>query len=99
MSTSLDLDADCFILQRGIVMHGPPGNGKTISMKAIMKYADQKGYYPLYVRSFRSYKGEEGAMADVFGKAREASPCVLILEDLDSLINERKCRAWRPPKS
>jgi transitional endoplasmic reticulum ATPase len=65
------------------------GNGKTISMKAIMKYSDQKGYYPLYVRSFRSYKGEEGAMADVFGKARQTSPCVLILEDLDSLINEK----------
>ena len=70
-------------------MHGPPGNGKTISMKAIMKDTDAKGYYPLYVKSFRSWKGEEGAMVDVFEKAREVSPCLLILEDLDSLINER----------
>lgn len=63
------------------------GNGKTISMKAIMKDCDAKGYYPLYVKSFRSWKGDEGAMTDVFEKARQLSPCVVILEDLDSLIN------------
>ncbi|KAL1700191.1 P-loop containing nucleoside triphosphate hydrolase protein [Schizophyllum commune] len=74
--------------KRGIVMHGPPGNGKTISLKAIMKECGAKGFLPLYVRSFRSYKGEEGAMADVFGKARQLSPCVVIFEDLDSLIND-----------
>ncbi|KAF7798910.1 hypothetical protein EIP86_010138 [Pleurotus ostreatoroseus] len=62
-------------------------NGKTISMKVIMKECDAKGYYPLYVKSFRSWKGEEGAMTDVFEKARQLSPCVIILEDLDSLIN------------
>lgn len=63
------------------------GNGKTISMKAIMKDADAKGHAPLYVKSFRSYKGEEGAMVDVFSHARRMAPCVVILEDLDSLIN------------
>ena len=56
-------------------------------MKVIMKECDAKGYYPLYVKSFRSWKGEEGAMTDVFEKARQLSPCVIILEDLDSLIN------------
>lgn len=35
------------------------------------------------------FKGEEGAMADVFEKARQLSPCVIVLEDLDSLINDR----------
>lgn len=73
--------------KRGIIMFGPPGNGKTISMKAIMKDADAKGYAPLYVKSFRSWKGEEGAMVDVFSHARRMAPCVVVLEDLDSLIN------------
>lgn len=72
--------------KRGIIMHGPPGNGKTISLKAIMKQADANNYAPLYVRSFRSWKGEEGAMVDVFEHARRMAPCVLILEDLDALI-------------
>ena len=83
------------------------GNGKTISIKAVMKSCDEKGFRPLYVKSFQStsilplfwtswpirntsgYKGEEGAMADVFDKARQLSPCVVVLEDLDSLINDR----------
>ncbi len=34
------------------------------------------------------YMGEEGSMAAVFDKARQLAPCVLILEDLDSLIND-----------
>ncbi|KAJ8507663.1 hypothetical protein ONZ45_g9995 [Pleurotus djamor] len=75
--------------KRGIIMHGPPGNGKTISLKAIMKQCDALGYAPLYVKSFQSWKGEEGAMSDVFEKARQTSPSVVILEDLDSLINDR----------
>ncbi|KAF9006566.1 P-loop containing nucleoside triphosphate hydrolase protein [Cyathus striatus] len=74
--------------KRGLIMHGPPGNGKTISLKTIMKTCSDKGFSPLYVKSFQSYKGEEGAMADVFNKARQVSPCVVILEDLDSLIND-----------
>ncbi|KAI0353456.1 P-loop containing nucleoside triphosphate hydrolase protein [Trametes cingulata] len=73
--------------KRGLIMYGPPGNGKTISMKAIMKYCDEKGYAPLYVKSFRSWRGEEGSMSEVFSKARQMAPCVLILEDLDALIN------------
>ncbi|KAF9569095.1 P-loop containing nucleoside triphosphate hydrolase protein [Agrocybe pediades] len=75
--------------KRGLIMYGPPGNGKTISLKTIMKTCGDKGFAPLYVKSFQSYKGEEGAMADVFEKARQYAPCVVILEDLDSLINDR----------
>ncbi|KAL5527373.1 hypothetical protein ACEPAG_6164 [Sanghuangporus baumii] len=75
--------------KRGLIMYGPPGNGKTISLKAIMKTVQQKGFNPLYVKSFQSWRGEEGSMDEVFAKARILAPCVLILEDLDSLINDR----------
>jgi hypothetical protein len=35
------------------------------------------------------FRGDEAAMADIFGMARRFSPCMLILEDIDSHINER----------
>ncbi|KAJ7765062.1 P-loop containing nucleoside triphosphate hydrolase protein [Mycena maculata] len=75
--------------KRGLILWGPPGNGKTISIKVIVKTCDALGFAPLYVKSFQSYKGEEGAMMDVFDKARQLSPCVIVLEDLDALINDR----------
>lgn len=58
-------------------------------MKAIMKECDARGFTPLYVKSFQSWMGEEASMAAVFGKARQMAPCLLILEDLDSLINNQ----------
>lgn len=54
-----------------------------------MKDSDARGYAPLYVRSFQSWMGEEVSMSNCFQKARQMAPCVLILEDLDSLINDQ----------
>ncbi|KAJ7044521.1 P-loop containing nucleoside triphosphate hydrolase protein [Mycena alexandri] len=75
--------------KRGIIMYGPPGNGKTISIKVIMKTCDAQGFTPLYVKSFQHFYGEEYAMAEVFEKARQLAPCVMVLEDLDALITDR----------
>ncbi|KIJ70138.1 hypothetical protein HYDPIDRAFT_104807 [Hydnomerulius pinastri MD-312] len=75
--------------KRGLIMYGPPGNGKTISIKVVMKTCAERGFTPLYVKSFQSFQGEEASMQNVFQKARQVAPCVLILEDLDSLINDR----------
>ncbi|KAF8557041.1 P-loop containing nucleoside triphosphate hydrolase protein [Imleria badia] len=75
--------------KRGLIMYGPPGNGKTISIKVVMKTCTERGFIPLYVKSFQSPRGEEASMENVFSKTRQFAPCVLILEDLDSLINDR----------
>ncbi|KAG8789453.1 hypothetical protein FRC15_008310 [Serendipita sp. 397] len=72
--------------KRGLIFYGPAGNGKTISLKAAMHGTE----HPiLYVRTLTNYRGDEAAMADVFNMARIFSPCLLVLEDLDSLINMR----------
>ncbi|EAU84381.2 ATP-dependent Zn protease [Coprinopsis cinerea okayama7 len=75
--------------KRGLIFYGPPGNGKTISIKAIIKTCDEQGFTPLYVKTFTNWAGDEQAMNDVFNKARQLAPCVIILEDLDSLITDR----------
>ncbi|KAG8716241.1 hypothetical protein FRC11_006635 [Ceratobasidium sp. 423] len=68
--------------KRGVIFLG---NGKTISIKALMKSSKKPA---LYVKSFKSWMGEEGSMREVFSRARREAPCLLILEDLDALIND-----------
>ncbi|KAK1775773.1 P-loop containing nucleoside triphosphate hydrolase protein [Copromyces sp. CBS 386.78] len=76
--------------KRGVIYWGPPGNGKTISIKAMMKtLLDREDSVPsLYVRSLVSYAGPEYAIASIFSKARQMAPCYLIFEDLDSLVSD-----------
>ncbi|KAI0411056.1 ATPase [Xylaria grammica] len=77
--------------KRGIIYHGPPGNGKTISIKATMHmlYARKKPIPTLYVRSLSSYGGPEYALMDIFQKSRQFAPCYLVFEDLDSIVSDQ----------
>ncbi|EFZ01610.2 ATPase (AAA) domain protein [Metarhizium robertsii] len=76
--------------KRGIIYYGPPGNGKTISIKAMMHTLyDMKPEVPtLYVRSLASFMGPEYAIKTIFSKARQFAPCYLVFEDLDSLVSD-----------
>ncbi|KAK3687168.1 P-loop containing nucleoside triphosphate hydrolase protein [Podospora appendiculata] len=76
--------------KRGIIYYGPPGNGKTISIKAMTHTLhDRADPVPaLYVRSFSSFNGPEYSIRQIFTKARELAPCYLIFEDLDSIVSD-----------
>ncbi|KAK4235739.1 putative ATPase [Achaetomium macrosporum] len=76
--------------KRGVIYHGPPGNGKTISIKAMMHtlYERKDPVPALYVRSFSSFMGPEYSIGQIFAKARQFAPCYLIFEDLDSLVTD-----------
>ena len=77
--------------KRGLIFHGPPGNGKTISIKAMMHtlYSRPEDPIPtLYVRSLASYGGPEYALSQIFGRARQTAPCLLVFEDLDSIVTD-----------
>jgi SpoVK/Ycf46/Vps4 family AAA+-type ATPase len=41
----------------------------------------------LYVKSFNSWMGPEYGIRQIFQKARQQAPCLLIFEDIDSLVN------------
>lgn len=82
--------------KRGIIYYGPPGNGKTISIKAMMHTLYQRGkdgdkrlaVPTLYVRSLASFGGPEYALQSIFEKARQEAPCYLVFEDLDSIVSD-----------
>ncbi|HVT10844.1 MAG TPA: ATP-binding protein [Fimbriimonadaceae bacterium] len=72
--------------KRGILMLGPPGNGKTHAIKAMVNRLQRPC---LYVRSFRAARRTiHGNMAQAFHRARETAPCLLVLEDIDTLVDK-----------
>jgi len=72
--------------KRGAIFIGPPGNGKTHTLKALI---NQLGKPCLYIRSFKAeHSTEEENMGEVFKRARMTTPCVIVLEDLDSMIDD-----------
>jgi transitional endoplasmic reticulum ATPase len=74
--------------KRGVIFYGPPGNGKTISIKATMHtlYSLPDPVPTLYVKSLASFAGPEHSINEIFRKARMTAPCYLVFEDLDSLV-------------
>ena len=78
--------------KRGIILHGVPGNGKTISIKALMNYLSNlpEPIPSLYVKSLdNKCNMPQYSVSSIFDKARKMAPCLLVFEDLDSLIVEK----------
>jgi len=78
--------------KRGIIFYGPPGNGKTISIKATMHTLYERRPQPvptLYVKSLVSFVPPEFSIETIFAKARQEAPCYLVFEDLDSLVTDQ----------
>jgi transitional endoplasmic reticulum ATPase len=76
--------------KRGVILHGPPGCGKTISIKALMNTVRHQGVANLYVKSFKASgcQSDQASIRQIFTKARAVAPALLIFEDLDSLVTD-----------
>lgn len=67
--------------KRGLLMYGPPGNGKTTLIKSLINSIK----FPIFVWQVTEYTNSE-KIGDLFATVRGTSrPAVLIIEDLDSL--------------
>jgi transitional endoplasmic reticulum ATPase len=76
--------------KRGLIFHGVPGNGKTISIKALINELGQREdpVPSLYVKNFDACQGEKYSIKEIFAQARGMAPCLLVFEDLDSLVTD-----------
>jgi transitional endoplasmic reticulum ATPase len=75
---------------KGILLIGPPGTGKTLLVKAMAReskvnFISVKG--PELMTQWIG--GSEKAVREVFRKARQAAPCILFFDEIDSLVPVR----------
>ncbi len=75
---------------RGVLMHGPPGGGKTSIARALARGINASFLSLSSAEVYNSYLGEaERTIRTVFTKARANRPCVIFLDELDSLVTKR----------
>jgi ATPases of the AAA+ class len=74
----------------GILLYGPPGNGKTFLVKALAREAGLKFIYVNPSSLFSQWFGNfEKNITALFSAARNLSPCILFFDELDSLFPQR----------
>ncbi|KAJ2163170.1 peroxisomal assembly protein [Coemansia sp. RSA 552] len=74
----------------GLLFYGPPGTGKTLLAKAIATECGLNFFSCKGPELISPYIGEsEANVRRIFQKAREASPCVIFFDELDSLAPKR----------
>lgn len=75
---------------KGIILSGPPGCGKTLLAKAIANES-QVNFISVKGPSLISkYVGDsEKGVREVFHKARQAAPCIVFFDEIDSLAPAR----------
>ncbi|KAH8829393.1 AAA family ATPase [Flagelloscypha sp. PMI_526] len=75
---------------RGILLHGPPGTGKTHLARAIAASTKSSVLVVNGPELSSAYHGEtESKLRDVFREAREKSPCIVVLDEVDALVPRR----------
>lgn len=76
---------------RGILLHGPPGTGKTHLARAIASSTNSSVLIINGPELSSAYHGEtEAKLRDVFKEARQKSPCIVVLDEVDALVPRRE---------
>ncbi len=75
---------------KGFLLYGPPGTGKTLLAKAVAREAQANFIATKSSDLLSKWYGEsEQQIARLFARARQVSPCVIFIDELDSLVPAR----------
>ncbi|XP_014652931.1 PREDICTED: transitional endoplasmic reticulum ATPase [Ceratotherium simum simum] len=75
---------------KGVLFYGPPGCGKTLLAKAIANECQANFISIKGPELLTMWFGEsEANVREIFDKARQAAPCVLFFDELDSIAKAR----------
>ena len=76
---------------RGVLIYGPPGCGKSLVAKAVAAESNANMILVKGPEILSKWVGEsEKAVREIFRKAATSSPCVVILDEIDSLAAMRQ---------
>ena len=75
---------------KGVLLHGPPGTGKTLIAKALAKMTESNFISIKGPELLSKWVGEsEKGVREIFRKARQVAPCIIFLDEVDSLVPRR----------
>ncbi|MEM3138025.1 MAG: CDC48 family AAA ATPase, partial [Thermofilaceae archaeon] len=75
---------------KGVLLYGPPGCGKTLLAKAVATESEANFIAVKGPEILSKWVGEsERAVREVFSKARQAAPCIIFFDEIDSIVPRR----------
>ncbi|WP_315073117.1 CDC48 family AAA ATPase [uncultured Clostridium sp.] len=75
---------------KGIIFHGLPGTGKTLMAKAIASLNNANFISVKGPELLSKWVGEsEKGLREIFKKAKQAAPCVIFFDEIDSIVPAR----------
>ncbi len=79
-----------YSMPKGILLHGPSGTGKTLLAKAVATESEANFISVRGPELLSKWVGEsERGVREVFRRARQAAPCIIFFDEIDSLAPVR----------
>ncbi|EFO62038.1 SKD1 protein [Giardia lamblia P15] len=77
-------------LNRGILLYGPPGSGKTFLCKCVAAAAGVSFFIVTASHIMSKWQGEsEKLVSSLFQLAREKAPSIILIDEIDGLLSQR----------